>query len=198
MAEQLVPLVLFAVIATGSPGGATTLATASGARFGYRRSIPLILGIAATLSALVAVSGTGLASTLLGAPSLHLAVKFLGTVYLLWLASRILLAGVPRPLELDDQQPLSALGASMLLLINPKAWAMTFGVAASFSEISDSPVILAAALATVFATSAFLSLSVWALAGSTIRRLFYQNWHWHLFNLTMAVLLAASIVPIWV
>ena len=50
--DAILPLVLFVVVSTITPGGATTLATASGAQFGFRRSVPLIAGIAAGLASI--------------------------------------------------------------------------------------------------------------------------------------------------
>ena len=47
--RDYLPLMLFVIVSTVTPGGATTLATASGAHFGYRRSLPMMAGIAATL-----------------------------------------------------------------------------------------------------------------------------------------------------
>ncbi len=58
MFESLLPLLLFVLIATFSPGGATTLATASGANFGWVRSLPLLSGISVGL-AMVAVAAAG-------------------------------------------------------------------------------------------------------------------------------------------
>lgn len=84
--EHIIALATFAVIATTSPGGATSLATASGAQFGFRRSLPLIFGIAATLGTLMAVSGTGMSAMIQAVPSLELGVKMVGSAYLLWLA----------------------------------------------------------------------------------------------------------------
>ena len=90
---MLTSLILFAIVATLSPGGATTLATASGAQFGYLKSLPLILGIAAALAVLVAVSGAGLSSMLARFPMLSLAMKLAGTGYLLLLAAKIARSG---------------------------------------------------------------------------------------------------------
>ncbi|WP_298985496.1 LysE family translocator [uncultured Roseibium sp.] len=198
MSEQVLALILFAVVATSSPGGATTLVTASGARFGYRRSLPLILGIALALATLVAVSGTSFATTIIAAPSLHLAAKGIGSIYLLWLAAKIGLAGPPAASKANSQQPIGFLGGAMLLLVNPKAWAMALAVASSFSQIAVHPTTLGFILATIFAVAACLSLSVWALAGSVVARTLSRAWHWHMFNWTMAVLLLASIVMFWV
>ncbi|WP_170415474.1 LysE family translocator [Ruegeria atlantica] len=198
MPDQIWALVVFALVATGSPGGATTLATVSGARFGYGRSVPLIIGMALALAGLVAVSGVGLATTLQTAPVLELSVKAVGSIYLIWLAARIGLAGPPLPTQSDEETPIGLVSGIILLMINPKAWAMALGVASSFSKLASGPLVLGGILALVFALSAYLSLTIWALAGGLVARWLSAEWHWHLFNGTMALLLTASIVQLWV
>lgn len=198
MPDQIWALVMFALVATGSPGGATTLATASGARFGYGRSVPLILGMALALAGLVAVSGVGLAATLQTAPVLELSAKAVGSIYLIWLAARISLAGPPSPTQTDEETPISLVSGVILLMVNPKAWAMALGVASSFSKLASSPLVLGGILALVFALSACLSLTIWALAGGLVARWLSAEWHWHLFNGTMALLLTVSIIQLWV
>ena len=89
------PLALFAFVATVTPGGATTLATASGARFGLRRSLPLISGIAIGLASLAAAASAGLGGLLLAAPAMRDLLKIAGSVYLLWLALKIARSGPP-------------------------------------------------------------------------------------------------------
>src|ERR1700712_5478934 len=130
--EPLLPLIAFAVISTLSPGGATTLATASGARFGFRRSVPLLAGIATGLALLGAIAAAGLAGLLLTAPSVQLAMKLAGSAYLLYLAWKIGRGGAPAPTA-DVKSPTSFAGGAGLLLVNPKGWAMALGAAASFS-----------------------------------------------------------------
>ena len=65
MTDAIYPLFLFVAVATVTPGGATMLATASGVRFGFARSIPLMLGIAMGLALLAAVAALGLGRLLL-------------------------------------------------------------------------------------------------------------------------------------
>ncbi len=198
MPDQIWALILFALIATGSPGGATTLATASGARFGYRRSVPLIAGIAFALASLMAVSGTSLATTFKAIPSLELTVKAIGSMYLIWLAAKIGLAGPPAKAGFDRERPTKFFGGALLLLVNPKAWAMAVGVASSFSDLVSEPLVLGGILALVFAVSACVSLTIWAMVGGTVSRALTAAWHWHLFNGVMAGLLIASILQLWV
>ncbi|MES0864722.1 LysE family translocator [Ruegeria sp. SCPT10] len=198
MPDQIWALILFALIATGSPGGATALATASGARFGYRQSLPLIFGIAIALALLVAVSGTSLTAMLQSTPFLNSAIRAFGSAYLVWLALKIGLAGSPSATRLSGTKPMSFLVGSALLLVNPKAWAMAVGVASSFSNIVSDPILLGSILATVFLLCASASLSLWVLVGGVIAHSMRTDRHWHIFNGAMALLLLISILQLWI
>lgn len=118
----LLPLALFALTLAVSPGGATSLATSSGAQFGFRCSITLMVGISAGLATLAAIAGAGLSGLLMVAPSLQLAMKVIGTAYLLWLAWKIGNSGPPNLLA-NMTNPLGFAAGVSLLWVNPKAWA---------------------------------------------------------------------------
>ena len=68
--HDYLPLFLFVIVSTITPGGATTLATASGAHFGYRRSLPYVAGIAVALASMAAAAAVGLGSILMALPAL--------------------------------------------------------------------------------------------------------------------------------
>ncbi|MCP3727847.1 LysE family translocator [Paraburkholderia sp. CNPSo 3272] len=193
---SILPLLLFVVIATVTPGGATTLATASGARFGFARSIPLMLGIAIGLAVLAAVAGLGLGGLLLALPSLQTAVKAVGSAYLLWLAWRIARSGPPNAGN-GPAHPITLVNGFLLLWLNPKSWAMTVGAAASFSLLASSPNRLALLFGAAFGVSACVSLALWCALGVLLARLFRTPRHWRILNLAMGVLLAASVIPAW-
>lgn len=190
------PLVLFVAVSTVTPGGATTLATASGARFGFVRSIPLMLGIAIGLALLAAVAALGLGALLIALPSLQIAVKAIGSAYLLWLAWRIARSGPPGEGN-GPARPITLVNGFLLLWLNPKSWAMTVGAAASFALLASSPNRLAALFATAFGVAACASLSFWCALGVLLARFFRTPRHWRMLNLVMGALLAASLIPTW-
>lgn len=191
----MLAVLLFVLVTTVSPGGATTLATASGAQFGVRRSLPLLLGVAAGLTTLAVAASLGLAGLLFGVPHLELVVRVLGTVYLLWLAWGIARGGPPGRASLAEPR---RFGAGVLLLwLNPKAWAITLSAAAAFAGTVDGPVRLAALLGGAFLVCSTLSQLAWAGLGGALGRLLTKPWHWQALNLILAALLVASVVPIW-
>lgn len=195
--EALVPLLLFALASTVSPGGATTLATASGANFGLRRSVPLLAGFAAGLASMAALAAAGLAGVLLAVPSLQLAMKAVGSAYLLWLAWQTARQGAPGAGRAGAAEPTTFAGGVGLLWVNPKGWAMTLGAAASFAGLADGPARLALLLGATFGLCAVLSLSLWCVAGLLLARLLRTEAQWRALNLALGALLAASVVPIW-
>ena len=194
--DTILPLALFVIVATVTPGGATTLATVSGAQFGFRRSVPLMAGIAVGLATLAAAAGAGLAGLLLAVPSLQTVMRLAGSAYLLWLAWRIARSGPPK-LGAEAGVPTSFLGGACLLWLNPKGWAMALGAAASFAALASGPLQLAALLGSAFGLAAAVSLSLWCVAGLLLARLLRTGRQWRALNTALGALLAASILPMW-
>jgi threonine/homoserine/homoserine lactone efflux protein len=194
--ETLTPVLIFAFVATITPGGATTLATASGAHFGFRRSTPMIAGISAGLGSMAAAAAFGLGGLLVAAPFLGIAMKSAGTIYLLWLAVRI--AGSTAPQAGSRfARPTGFLGGVWMLWHNPKGWAMTMGAAAAFASSANGPAALAVLLGSTFALTAILSLSLWCKAGQLLGAALRTDRQWHILNLFLSILLITSVVPMW-
>ncbi|HKU93800.1 MAG TPA: LysE family translocator [Vineibacter sp.] len=198
MPETFLSLALFAFVATVTPGGATTLATASGVRFGFRRSIPLLGGIAVGLAGLAGASAVGLAALLQAAPALQSAMKAMGTAYLLWLAWKIASSGPPPAGSNDAAAPTSFWGGVLLLWLNPKAWAMALGAATSFAAVASDPTWRAIVLALTFGVAAAISLTAWCTGGLMLARALRTPGQWRAVNVVLGVLLVVSIVPMWV
>ncbi|MBL4720009.1 MAG: LysE family translocator [Alphaproteobacteria bacterium] len=196
MTETLHAFVLFAIASTASPGGATTLATASGVRFGWRRSLPLLFGIAVGLSVLTGAA-SGLSAILQNHPLLSLLMKIAGSAYLLWLAYGIGRAGAPQAGDGGRDAPYTFFAGIVLLVWNPKAWAMGFGAAASFAALASDPATLALIMGATFGVSAITFLSLWCAAGAALAKLLQTERQWRVLNVAMALLLAATIPPIW-
>lgn len=194
--ETVLPLVVFALASSVTPGGATTMATASGAHFGFRRSIPLMAGIAAGLASMAAAAAAGLAGVLEAMPSLQLVLKTVGSAYLLWLAWKVGRSGPPR-LDADLVRPTSFTAGVWLLWLNPKAWAMTLGASASFATLASGPARLSILLALAFGFAATVSVSIWCTAGTLMARLIRTEAQWRWVNMGLGILLALSILPVW-
>ena len=194
--EPLLPLILFALVSTITPGGATTLATASGAHFGFRRSIPVMAGFALGLGTMAGAAAAGLGGILLAFPVLQIAMKTLGSLYLIWLAIRIGRSGQPHNGG-QMARPTGFVAGIWMLWHNPKGWAMTMGAAASFAMLASGPLTLAMLLGFTFCLMAAFSLALWCALGQFLARLLSAPWQWRILNISLACLLVISIIPMW-
>lgn len=190
-------LLVFVWVATITPGGATTLATASGTQHGLRRSLPLIAGIAIGLASLAAASSLGLGSLLRTFPVLNRAMQIAGSAYLLYLAWQVASAGRPDPDAKTIRQPLSFQAAAALLWLNPKGWAMTVSAAVTFSTLATNPYLLAVILGAAFGSAALVSMTGWCMIGKALGRCLRTDRQWRLVNWTLGGLLALSIAALW-
>lgn len=197
MNEQYLAFLIFVLVATATPGGATTLATASGMRYGVWKSIPYILGAASGLGILSVASAFGLAALLMAVPALELTVRALGTAYLLYLAWRVATAGSPSQAS-QAARPISLWGAAWLVWYNPKAWAITIGACSSFAHLVANPTRQALLMGVTFLICAAASLAMWCTTGQLLASILKTDRQWRALNILMGVLLSASIVPMWV
>jgi threonine/homoserine/homoserine lactone efflux protein len=197
MPDLLVSLMVFALVATATPGGATTLATASGAQFGFVRSIPLIGGIAIGLASLIAAVGGGLGTVVQSFPALQMGLRIVGSVYLLWLAWTIGRLGAPASRTGAAASPMGFFKGLLLLWLNPKGWTMALAAASAYAGLADDPVLLASLLGAVFGLTAMLSLTLWCMGGQWLSRVLKTETQWRAVNIALGLLLAASVVPMW-
>ena len=192
MPEFLVPFTLFAIAGSVSPGPNNLMLTASGANFGFRRTLPHILGVCIGFPLMVAAIGVGLGRVFEEVPAVHSALKVAGSAYLLWLAWRIATAGAAEPGD-AGARPLSFLEAAAFQWINPKAWIMATGAISTFTLAGEAMLPQVLTIAAIFTLISVPSATVWTLLGLGIARVLKSPLGLRLFNLAMGALLALSV-----
>ena len=191
--DLLLAFVLFAFATAGTPGPNNMMLLASGANFGFRRTILHILGISVGLGVMVVAMGWGLSSVFKTFPVLHEVLKWVGAAYMLWLAWKIATAkGISD--KNTGSKPMTFLQAAAFQWVNPKAWAMALTAATTYMpDGSTTGVFLVAG--TFMLVGAPCS-AAWAGFGQGMRRFLDRPTVLRVFNVTMAVLLVASLYPL--
>nr|WP_073101607.1 LysE family translocator [Pollutimonas bauzanensis] len=190
----LLSLALFAFVSSITPGPNNVMLTASGATFGYRRTLPHMLGISAGVALMLLLVGAGLGTVFEAMPMLYTALKYAGAAYLLYLAWRIARAGGVDGAAARSK-PFTFLEAAAFQWVNPKAWIMAVGIVATYTpQEGFFRNLIVATL--VLSMVNFPSISVWTLFGSALRRLLRQPRSVQRFNIGMALLLVTSLYPI--
>lgn len=193
--EQLLGLVGFSFVSAITPGPNNLLLWASGTSFGIRRTLRHVLGTALGLGAMALGVSAGLGALVTTVPEIAVAMKLAGSVYLLWLAWQVARAGA---LEgADVAHPLGLVGAAALQLLNPKAWIFALGAITTFRPaelpLLVGSVVVAAVMMAVIVPSALL----WAAAGGAIGKALADDRARRVVGIVLAVLLAVSVVTVW-
>ncbi|WP_235835060.1 LysE family translocator [Piscinibacter terrae] len=180
---ELIPLLTYSLVMSSTPGPNNIMLTASGANFGYRRSLPHILGIAAGHGPQIFFSCLGLGAVFHTWPVLHQVLRIVGAAYLVVLAWKLAGSAVGHR---DMERPLSFWQALSFQAVNPKGWVKAVTVATVFMP-PGMGVLGGSALVTAISIAINLPcVSMWALFGVAIRRLLVQPLHRKLFNAIMA------------
>lgn len=184
----------FAVTMYITPGPNNVMVTTSAANHGVRATMPHMLGINAGFSLMLVLVCGGLGAALLNAPSLLRVMRWAGAVWLVWLAWTI--ATSPPPGEGERRPLLGFWGAAAFQWVNPKAWMIAVGAASQFLR-ADQPLggqLLR--IGVVFLAVGLPCLLPWAMLGDAAGRLLHAPARLRIFNVAMALLLVASLVPL--
>lgn len=203
--SHVAAVLTFAVSMSVTPGPNNIMVAASGATFGYRRTIPHMLGISVGFPVMLAAVGVGLGTVFAARPLAHEVLRYVGIGYMLFLAWKIARA---RPPEADAagatgatggesaSRPISFLQAALFQWVNAKAWIIAVGAVASFSRAGVALWQDLALLVGVFAVVCYGANTLWTLMGMMAGRLLTDPRALRAFNVTMAALLVLSILAV--
>ncbi|MCF8479441.1 MAG: LysE family translocator [Rhodospirillum sp.] len=208
MAETLFPLFLFAITMFYTPGPNNVMLTASAATYGFRRTIPHMLGVAVGFPAMFLAVGLGFGAIFSAVPWIRPVMTVCGAAYLLYLAWRIANAAPPQgkgdgakktTSRKGRSRPMTFLEAAAFQWANPKAWVMILGALAAFTSggTGGAPTVEILGIFVLFVAIGLTSTSTWAGFGVAIGRLLARSeGARRLFNWAMAGLLVLSLVPV--
>jgi threonine/homoserine/homoserine lactone efflux protein len=168
MSVAVASFAIFAASQVGTPGPANMALLATGARYGFRRAVPFMLGVAFGKQLIIWPIGFGLMELADRAPFIFSALKYVSAAYIIWLAWKV------ANLRLNTEQGReTAPGFAAGLIVhplNPKAWAMIVGGFTAFVAADTPTVEATATIAAVLLACQLLMHPVWTLGGHAIAR----------------------------
>lgn len=196
--ELLIAIASFAFVTSVTPGPNNIMLTASGANFGFTRSLPHIAGIVFGVALMNVMVGAGLGAIFQQFPVIQKLLKIGGSAYLIWLAVKLLKFN-----QVDDSgeakgRPFSFLQAASFQYINPKAWVMVISANGSFTLSDDLYWTSVALITGLFILIGPPSVMIWTIFGQIIRRYLRDPTILRGFNLMMATLTAMCVYFIWI
>jgi threonine/homoserine/homoserine lactone efflux protein len=194
--NELVGFVGFAVVGTVSPGPNNAVLWASGMRFGFRRTMPHVVGTAIGMAVLVLGVAAGIGVLLDAVPAAEVVLKVVGSAYLLWVAVLVLGSGGLGRAEVLE--PFSLRRGAMFQWVNPKAWVFAIAAVGTFLPPELPRLAGAAVLTGILAVIVVGSSSVWAAGGAALGRIVDDERTRRIASIVLAVLLVASVVLLWI
>lgn len=194
--RTLVAFVAFAFVGTVSPGPNNTLLWASGMRFGFRRTLPHVIGTAIGMGALLLGVAAGIGAILDAVPAAETALKVVGSAYLLYVAYHVLRSG--RVGAGDISQPLTFWQGIGFQWVNPKAWVLSIAAVGAFLPPTLPRLAAVAVICATLMVIVVGSASAWAAGGAGLGRFVEDERTRRTINVVLAVLLVASVALIWI
>ncbi len=188
----------FALSVSATPGPNNAMVAASGATWGFRRTVPHMLGISVGFPVMLVAVAFGAGELLRARPWAHEALRWAGAAYMLWLAWRIAKAqpGPPEDGARGRSRPLGFAEAALFQWVNPKAWVIALGAVVTYTPAGAGLAAQAALLAAIFLALTLPVTALWTLVGVGAARLLRAPAALRGFNLAMAALLVASLLPL--
>lgn len=192
--DLLIALAGFAFVTSITPGPNNLMLMASGANFGFQRTIPHMLGVGVGFVVMLLSVGLGVIGLFEAFPIAHTLLTIISVGYLIFLAWKIATAAPPGDTA-ADARPMTFLQAALFQWVNPKSWAMALTGVTVYAPSKELDAIVAVGL--VFGLINFPAVSSWTLLGQQMRRFLTSRTRLRLFNVTMATLLLATLYPMF-
>lgn len=192
--EFLTALAAFAFVSSMTPGPNNLMLMASGANFGFARTVPHMLGVLFGFVFMFALAGGGLAQVFEFFPPSYYVLRAVSIAYLIYLAWKIATAAGPQEGAGGTGKPLTFLQAALFQWVNPKAWAVALTAFSVYVPSRSIEAVLLVCL--VFLTLTLPAVTVWTLLGQQLRKLLTNRLRLRLFNGLMGTLLIASLYPV--
>nr|WP_299349643.1 LysE family transporter [uncultured Shimia sp.] len=187
------PLYAFVFLGLFSPGPNVILLTSSGARFGFRRTLPHLGGVVIGVGVTSGLTGLGIGTMLLQWPVLEWSLKLVSAVWIMWLAFRL---WVSRPNDTGVRdRPFTLTEAVFFQWVNPKVWVVALAAASAYA--SDLPPYLEALrLGSAFSGLNLFVCLFWSSTGALLSFLLTTPVAWQIFTRSMAIALAVFSVMV--
>jgi threonine/homoserine/homoserine lactone efflux protein len=166
MSVALLPFITFAASQVGTPGPANMVLLATGARFGLRRALPFVAGVALGKQLIIWPLGLGLMAIQDDYPLVFEALKWVSIAYILWLAFRV--AGMRLAIGDIDEAPPGFFAGLVVHPLNPKAWGMITTGFTTFVTVGTPPLQATATIAMCLLGLQVLLHPIWTYAGQWI------------------------------
>ncbi|WP_407438327.1 LysE family translocator [Lelliottia sp.] len=188
---NLMPFLLFAFVASITPGPTNILVLTNSQHFGVKKTVPAILGGCFAASLIVLISGAGAGEVLRQYPLVRQVMSWAGVLWLSWMSWQLFSAPAAN-LSTPSHRRFTARAAALLQVINPKTWMMALAVVSLFAPAGENALHDVTLMALWFLIISIVCLMCWAWLGKAVNRVFRTTVAMVRFQRLMALCLFVS------
>tara|TARA_B100001121_G_scaffold308842_1_gene333924 strand:- start:839 stop:1429 length:591 start_codon:yes stop_codon:yes gene_type:complete len=196
MISDLYSLFLFGLVTAFTPGPNNISAAYSGFNFGFRKTLPLMLGVIFGWTSLLISMEFGLVILFKKFDLLQSVIKILGSIFLLYLAYKIAFSNIQKNNSL--KKPIKFLEMYLFQFINPKSVVVAMTAVSIFIDTKDNYLSDVILVTSVYFFMAVFSISSWCLLGKYLRKFVTSEKFIKNFNYTMSFLLIVCVILFYV
>jgi len=189
------PLYAFLFAGMFTPGPNVIMLTASGAQFGFRRTLPHLLGVVLGVGVIGGFSGLGIGALLAAYPQLEFSLQIIAAMWILWMAWQLWKTTFGASSG-QREKPFSFVQAVFFQWVNPKIWVIALTASSGYSA-GLTPFGEAVRLASSFSSMNLFVCLFWTSAGTLLAYLLTRPSVWRIFMRAMALALAATAVMVF-
>ena len=196
MHPEIFSIALFWFVTAYTPGPNNVVASYSGFNFGVVKTIPHILGVTLGFTSLVIFLTIGLINVFKLFPIIQIIIKYLGTLFLFYLAYKIAFSGVSS--EIKKENPVRFIETFLFQYLNPKGVSVAIIVVSTYVELGTNYINYATQVVVLAFLFSSTSITLWTFIGKFLRKFATNEKFIKYFNYAMSMLLLLSIITFYI
>jgi len=196
MHPEIVSIALFWFVTAYTPGPNNVVASYSGFNFGIIKTIPHILGVTLGFTSLVIFLTIGLINVFKLFPIIQVVMKYLGTLFLIYLAYKIATATTLD--ETKKENPVKFIETFLFQYLNPKGVTVAIIVVSTYVELGENYINYATQVVFLALLFSSTSITLWTFIGKFLRKFATNDKFIKYFNYAMSSLLLLSIITFYI
>ena len=196
MHPEIFSIALFWFVTAYTPGPNNVVASYSGFNFGITKTLPHILGVTLGFTSLVLFLSIGLINFFKLFPIVQIVIKYLGTLFLLYLAYKIAFSSASS--EIKKENPVKFIETFLFQYLNPKGVSVAIIVVSNYVELGSNYINYPTQVLVLAFLISSTSITLWTFIGKFLRKFATNEKFIKYFNYAMPVLLLLSIITFYI
>tara|TARA_B100001540_G_scaffold315441_1_gene342690 strand:+ start:300 stop:890 length:591 start_codon:yes stop_codon:yes gene_type:complete len=196
MHPEIVSIALFWFVTAYTPGPNNVVASYSGFNFGIIKTLPHIFGVTLGFTSLVLFLTIGLINVFKLFPIIQEVMKYLGTLFLIYLAYKIATSETSD--DTKKENPVKFIETFFFQYLNPKGVTVAIIVVSTYVELGENYINYATQVVLLALIFSSTSITLWTFIGKFLRKFATNDKFIKFFNYVMSCLLLLSIITFYI